>query len=127
PSHPPVPSLGGGKIAPERLHHASHRAAVRVIRETGNRAAGLGRERCLLVDVRSMKPLAAVRQSDQPGRPGVQPATSDESSRGEGQARGGRMDHEFSAELWIWDARKDDSWTFLSVPPEVSEEIEEYS
>ena len=37
------------------------------------------------------------------------------------------MDHEFSAELWIWDARKDDSWTFLSVPPEVSEEIEEYS
>ena len=31
--------------------------------------------------------------------------------------------YEFSAELWIWDARKEDGWTFLSVPPEESEEI----
>jgi hypothetical protein len=34
---------------------------------------------------------------------------------------------EFSAELWIWDARKEDSWTFLSVPTEESEEIRAYS
>jgi hypothetical protein len=31
--------------------------------------------------------------------------------------------YEFSAELWIWDARREDSWTFLSVPIEESEEI----
>ena len=31
--------------------------------------------------------------------------------------------YEFSAELWIWDARREDSWTFLSVPLEESEEI----
>ena len=30
---------------------------------------------------------------------------------------------EFDAELWLWDARKVDTWTFLSVPPELSEEI----
>lgn len=31
----------------------------------------------------------------------------------------------FDAELWIWDARRDDSWVFVSVPPEASEEIRE--
>ena len=35
--------------------------------------------------------------------------------------------YEFSAELWIWTARREDGWTFLSVPPEVSEEIRELS
>ena len=30
---------------------------------------------------------------------------------------------EFDAELWIWDARRDDSWTFVSLPAEASEEI----
>ena len=30
---------------------------------------------------------------------------------------------EFEAELWLWDARRVDTWTFLSVPPELSEEI----
>ena len=30
---------------------------------------------------------------------------------------------DFEAELWIWDARKADSWTFVSLPVEVSEEI----
>ncbi|WP_328479049.1 DUF1905 domain-containing protein [Actinoplanes sp. NBC_00393] len=30
---------------------------------------------------------------------------------------------EFEAELWIWDARKDESWTFVSLPVEDSEEI----
>jgi len=29
----------------------------------------------------------------------------------------------FEAELWIWDARRDDSWTFVSLPVEASEEI----
>jgi hypothetical protein len=24
------------------------------------------------------------------------------------------------AELWLWDARKPDTWTFVTVPPEVS-------
>jgi Domain of unknown function (DUF1905) len=32
---------------------------------------------------------------------------------------------EFEAELWIWDARRDDSWTFVSLPAEASEEIRE--
>jgi hypothetical protein len=31
----------------------------------------------------------------------------------------------FDAELWIWDARRADSWTFVSVPVEASEEIRE--
>jgi hypothetical protein len=29
----------------------------------------------------------------------------------------------FDAELWIWDARRNDSWTFVSLPAETSEEI----
>jgi hypothetical protein len=29
----------------------------------------------------------------------------------------------FDAELWIWDARRDESWTFVSLPVEASEEI----
>lgn len=35
--------------------------------------------------------------------------------------------YEFSAELWVWNARQQDGWTFLSVPPEESEEIRAYS
>ena len=31
----------------------------------------------------------------------------------------------FEAELWIWDARREQSWTFVSLPVEVSEEIRE--
>jgi hypothetical protein len=30
---------------------------------------------------------------------------------------------DFEAELWIWDARRADSWTFVSLPVEASEEI----
>jgi len=30
---------------------------------------------------------------------------------------------EFAAELWIWDARRDESWTFVSLPVDASEEI----
>ncbi|NRQ35961.1 DUF1905 domain-containing protein [Nonomuraea sp. NN258] len=32
---------------------------------------------------------------------------------------------EFAAELWIWDARRADSWTFVSLPVEASEEIQD--
>ena len=33
------------------------------------------------------------------------------------------MDYVFDAELWLWDARKDDSWTFLSLPEDASDQI----
>jgi hypothetical protein len=29
----------------------------------------------------------------------------------------------FDAELWLWEARRDDSWTFVSLPVDASEEI----
>lgn len=29
----------------------------------------------------------------------------------------------FDAELWIWDARREDSWTFVSLPADASDEI----
>jgi Domain of unknown function (DUF1905) len=32
---------------------------------------------------------------------------------------------DFEAELWVWDARRVDTWTFLSLPPDISEEIAE--
>ena len=31
----------------------------------------------------------------------------------------------FETELWIWDARRADSWTFVSLPADASEEIRE--
>lgn len=31
----------------------------------------------------------------------------------------------FDAELWIWDARRADTWTFVSLPADASEEIRE--
>lgn len=31
----------------------------------------------------------------------------------------------FDGELWMWDARRADSWTFVSLPAEASEEIRE--
>jgi hypothetical protein len=31
----------------------------------------------------------------------------------------------FDAELWMWDARRADSWTFVSLPAEASAEIRE--
>ncbi len=37
------------------------------------------------------------------------------------------MEVTFDAELWIWDARRDDSWTFVSLPAEASQEIRELS
>jgi hypothetical protein len=32
---------------------------------------------------------------------------------------------EFDADLWIWDARRGDSWTFVTLPVEASAEIRE--
>jgi hypothetical protein len=32
---------------------------------------------------------------------------------------------DFVAELWIWDARRADSWTFVSLPTDASREIRE--
>lgn len=31
----------------------------------------------------------------------------------------------FDAKLWVWDARRADSWTFVSLPEDASEEIRE--
>ena len=31
----------------------------------------------------------------------------------------------FEAELWEWDARRTDSWVFVSLPSDVSEDIRE--
>lgn len=31
----------------------------------------------------------------------------------------------FRTELWLWEARRQDSWTFVSLPPEIAEEIRE--
>ncbi|MFC0111064.1 DUF1905 domain-containing protein [Kibdelosporangium aridum] len=33
----------------------------------------------------------------------------------------------FDAEVWEWDARRTDSWTFVSLPEDVSEDIKELS
>ncbi|NMO55125.1 DUF1905 domain-containing protein [Actinoplanes sp. TBRC 11911] len=32
---------------------------------------------------------------------------------------------EFTAELWRWTARRDDTWVFVSLPPEESDDIRE--
>ncbi|MGH3431486.1 MAG: DUF1905 domain-containing protein [Thermocrispum sp.] len=31
----------------------------------------------------------------------------------------------FDAELWVWDARRTETWTFVSLPVEASEDIRE--
>ncbi len=37
------------------------------------------------------------------------------------------MQHTFRADLWLWDARKSDSWTFVTLPAELSDELREAS
>lgn len=37
------------------------------------------------------------------------------------------MRFDFDAELWIWDARRTETWTFVSVPLENSAEIREWA
>jgi hypothetical protein len=34
-------------------------------------------------------------------------------------------DHRFTAELWVWDARRQDTWTFVTLPPQVSAAVED--
>lgn len=31
----------------------------------------------------------------------------------------------FDAELWVWDSRRSDTWTFVSLPAEASEDVRE--
>lgn len=33
------------------------------------------------------------------------------------------MPYQFTAEPWIWDARKSDSWTFITLPEDASDEL----
>jgi hypothetical protein len=33
----------------------------------------------------------------------------------------------FAAELWLWDARKSDSWTFVTVPADLSDDLRDQS
>jgi hypothetical protein len=35
------------------------------------------------------------------------------------------IEHTFVADLWIWDARRQDTWTFVTVPPETSRALED--
>ena len=35
------------------------------------------------------------------------------------------IEHTFVADLWIWDARRQDTWTFVTVPPEISTALED--
>lgn len=35
------------------------------------------------------------------------------------------VERTFTAELWPWDARRSDTWTFVTVPPEVTVMIED--
>lgn len=34
-------------------------------------------------------------------------------------------EHTFTAELWVWDARRQDTWTFVTVPPDVTAAVED--
>jgi hypothetical protein len=38
-------------------------------------------------------------------------------------AAAGRDGYEFDAQLWLWDARKTDTWTFVSLPEPLADEI----
>ena len=31
----------------------------------------------------------------------------------------------FTAELWLWDARRQDTWTFVTLPPDLSAAVED--
>ncbi|WP_456845887.1 DUF1905 domain-containing protein [Cellulomonas sp. P5_C6] len=33
------------------------------------------------------------------------------------------MSYEFEAPLWLWEARRTDAWTFVSLPTEVADEV----
>jgi hypothetical protein len=33
--------------------------------------------------------------------------------------------YEFDAPLWVWDARQTDTWTFVSLPTDIADEVDE--
>jgi hypothetical protein len=35
------------------------------------------------------------------------------------------MEYVFTAELWVWDSRRSDTWTFVTLPPEDSDDLRE--
>jgi hypothetical protein len=37
----------------------------------------------------------------------------------------GEREHAFTAELWRWDARRSDTWTFVTVPADVTAAVED--
>jgi hypothetical protein len=37
----------------------------------------------------------------------------------------GEREHEFTSELWRWDARRSDTWTFVTVPAHVTAAVED--
>lgn len=39
----------------------------------------------------------------------------------------GSGEHTFTAELWLWDARRHDTWTFVTLPADVCAAIEDAS
>src|SRR5262249_7825443 len=63
-----------------------------------------------------------------PTAPALHPAAVDAPGRrGPGRAapagKAGAVIVEFTAELWAWDARRNDSWTFVSLPVDASDDI----
>lgn len=50
--------------------------------------------------------------------PGPPPEPSNSASRDE---------HTFTADLWLWDARKADTWTFVTLPAEISAAVEDHA
>jgi hypothetical protein len=35
------------------------------------------------------------------------------------------VEHTFTTQLWVWDARRQDTWTFVTLPPDVSAAVED--
>ncbi len=56
-----------------------------------------------------------------PMSPTVPPSDPDRSSKSEAH---GDV-HTFLAKLWSWDARRHDTWTFVTLPPDVSAAVED--
>ena len=47
------------------------------------------------------------------------------SARDPGSPGAGQPEHVFTAELWRWDARRSDTWTFVTVPADVTAAVED--
>jgi hypothetical protein len=64
--------------------------------------------------------VARVQESPTPVNPH---GSRGRAARASKRAKLTRVKFTFDAELWIWDARRADSWTFVSLPAEASAEI----